>query len=270
MIKVAIQGIEGCFHHEAANKQFKDEFMFEPCMSFYELAVKVADGSVDYGVMAIENSIAGSILPNFNLILKNKLKIIGEQYLRIQQNLMGLPGVAMEDVKQVFSHPMALYQCEEFLHRFDVKLIEKDDTALSAKIISDEKLTDTFAVAGELAAEIYGLDIIHRNIQTIKDNYTRFFILSKEAVDNPAANKSSICFSLPNKPGALADVLNEIKRFEINMTKLQSHPIVGKTWEYNFYVDLVYSNETQYKELINAISKQVLSLDELGRYEGQT
>ena len=226
---VSIQGFPGCFHQEAAEVFFDGNVEVVCCNTFKEV-IKIASNKKESsgGVMAIENSIAGSILPNYNLLLKSNLKIVGEVYLQINQHLMANKGIKLEDIKEVYSHPMALQQCEEFLDKHQWKLVESDDTALSAKRISKNKSKTNAAIASALAAKIYKLDIVAPNIHTLKNNYTRFLILQRAEVAEEIedANKASVYFHTDNSRGSLAKVLNKVNDAGINLTKITkfSHP----------------------------------------------
>lgn len=219
--------------------------------------------------MAIENSIAGSILPNYNLLLKSNLKIIGEVYLQISQNLMVNKGVKLEDIKEVHSHPMALQQCEQFLDKHPWKLVESDDTALSAKKISKNKSKTTAAIASALAAKIYNLDIVAPSIHTLKNNYTRFLILNRAEVAEEIedANKASVYFHTDNSRGSLAKVLNKVNDAGINLTKLQSFPIPGSDWKYSFHVDMEFDNKSQFFKLMKKIDPLTEEMKIYGIYK---
>lgn len=266
-MRVAIQGVEGCFHQEAANKYFNQTITPVCCLTFSELIDKVRNDDALYGIMAIENSIAGSIIPNYKLILNSGLKIIGEYYLEINQELMVLPGTKLSDVKQVYSHPMAIHQCREFLNQYPFKIIEKDDTALSAQEIKELNLKDVAAIASKTAADIYGLEIIKSKIQTNKKNYTRFLVLSKNAIKSNIHNKSSICFSVNDESGKLLQALNVIASYGFNLSKVQSHPILGSIWEYYFFVDIEIDKIKNYRKMLKDLSEQTTFLIELGTYK---
>ncbi len=269
-MRIAIQGFEGCFHQIAARKYFGKQSEIEACASFPELVRKVvnADGA-DAGMMAIENSIAGSILPNYSLLKNSGLHVIGEVYLQINQQLMVLPGQTIEDIKEVHSHPMALLQCMDFLAKYPhIKLVETEDTALSAKHVRQKKLKSTAAIAGDLAAEIYELDIIGRNIHTAKNNYTRFLAISKNGVQPPAdANKSSVYFQTSNESGSLAKVLTRIAAEGINLSKIQSFPIPAKEWHYYFHADMEFESLDHFQQALKKITPLTEHLTVLGIYK---
>lgn len=243
--KIAIQGFEGSFHQAAARRFFGNDVEVICCSTFGDV-VKIADDKSrsDGGLMAIENSIAGSILPNYNLLQKSNLKITGEIYLQIDQNLLVNPGVTLEDIREVHSHPMALLQCMDFLEKYEWKLIETEDTALSAQHIHQHKSKHIAAIAGELAAQLFNLNMIAPNIHTQKNNYTRFWVLqnaeSLEKVEE--ANKASLIFETDHSKGSLAKVLTKISEGGVNLSKLQSMPIPGSDWKYAFHVDCEFTN----------------------------
>lgn len=269
MAKISIQGYEGSFHQEAARLFFGETVEVIPCATFREV-VKVAanKNQSDGGIMAIENSIAGCILPNYDLLQKSKLNVVGEVYLAIRQNLMVNHGVKLEDIKEVHSHPMALQQCFDFLDQHNWKLVEKEDTALSAKHIQQYKSKHIAAIASKIAAELYDLNIISPSIESMKNNYTRFLILKKEAYnENVNPDKASICFSVENNIGSLSKVLNIITERGVNLSKLQSFPISGSNFKYSFHVDLEFENLPQFNELIESIKPLTVNLKIYGIYK---
>jgi Prephenate dehydratase len=242
--KVAIQGFEGSFHQIAAYGALGEDIEIIPCATFRQVAVAIEKGEADMGLMAIENSIAGSILPNYNILQNTGVKIVGETFLAIKQNLMVNPGVKIEEVEEVHSHHMALYQCADFLDQHQWKLVETEDTALSAKKLAESGARNQAAVAGELAAELFGLEIIAENINTIKDNYTRFLILAPINSDIVAhnADKASVYVKTDHQNGSLLKVLKALENSDINMTKLQSYPIPSEPWHYTFHIDMEFGN----------------------------
>ena len=269
--KIAIQGGYGAFHEIAAIKYFGDvNIEIVPRNTFKDLFKALKDGQVDYGITAIENSLAGSILPNYTLLLESNMKVIGEIYLRIRQNLVALSGQEMSDISEVFSHPMAILQCQNFFDNYpDIKLIDSLDTALSAKRIADEKLTGIAAIASDLAAEKYNLDIVAEEIETNKKNYTRFLILQDRngsSFHDTDINKVSVSFAVSHKYGSLSKILSIFSFHEINLSKIQSMPIIGKDWEYQFYVDLEVSDYEQYKHALKAIQPFTSDVHILGEY----
>lgn len=254
--RISIQGYEGSFHQVAARLFFGKEVQVIPCDTFKEV-VRVASSKKesDGGVMAIENSIAGSILPNYNLLHKSHLKITGEIYLQIRQNLLVNPGVKLEDIREVHSHTMALQQCYGFLDKHKWKLVETDDTALSARHIHQHKSRHTAAIASKLAAELYGLVVLKPNIQTLNNNYTRFLVLEREdaAAEVEGANKASLSFHTDHSRGSLARVLTRISEGGINLSKLQSFPIPGTDFKYAFHADMEFDSAERFEEVLSDI-----------------
>ena len=267
--KIAIQGFEGCFHQVAAQQFFNDAEVIY-CATFREVAKIAGDrNQSDGGIMAIENSIAGSILPNYNLLQKTNLKIIGEVYLQIKQNLLVNPGVKLEDIREVHSHPMALQQCIDFLEKYNWKLIETDDTALSAKHIHQHRSKHIAAIASRLAADLYQLDVLTPNIHTLKNNYTRFLVLqpADKAKEVDDANKASLIFNTDHSKGSLAKVLAKIAEGDINLSKLQSMPIPGSDWKYSFHADLEFDTTDQFNKVIKNITPLTEDLKIYGIYK---
>lgn len=267
-LKVAIQGYEGSFHHIVAHRYFGEEVTIRPCATFREVARLVESGEVDYGVMAVENSIAGSILPNLGILQNSRVQIVGEYYLRIRQNLMVLPGVTLDQIQEVHSHPMALLQCADFLDAHRWRLIETEDTALSARNVAEQQLRNTAAIAGDLAAERFGLEIIAPDIHSIRNNFTRFVLLrpTGEPLD-AAADKASLCFKTDHKHGSLMRVLSELEQTTINMTKLQSSPIPSEPWHYMFHVDMEFETMDDYERVIRAMRAVSEELHVYGVYK---
>jgi prephenate dehydratase len=269
-MRIAIQGFEGSFHQIAAQSYFGKHTDVECCASFAELVRKVKQQpDVDAGVMAIENSIAGSILPNYSLLKNSALHVNGEVYLQIKQQLMVLPGQTLEDIREVHSHPMALLQCMDFLEKHPhIKLVETEDTALSAKHVAQKKLKSTAAIAGKLAADIFGLDIIAPNIHTAKNNYTRFLVISRNGVTPaPDANKASVYFQTSHERGSLARVLTKIADAGINLSKLQSFPIPAKEWTYYFHADMEFEHLDLFHKGLERITPLTEHLKVLGIYK---
>ena len=274
MKKVAIQGIAGSFHDIAAREYFNnEEIEIVPCETFKELFSTIRKDSSIIGVLAIENTIAGSLLQNHNLLKESGLKITGEHKLRIKHNFVALSGQDIPDIKEVYSHPIALMQCGDFLEQHKhIKAVESDDTAASAKRVSDEKIQGRAAICGELAAEIYGLGILAKGIETNKKNFTRFLIiadpwLAEELNKEKRINKSSLVFTLPHEEGSLAQVLSILSYYKMNLTKIQSLPIIGREWEYQFYVNLTFEQYLRYKQALDAIAPLTRDLQILGEYE---
>jgi prephenate dehydratase len=268
--KVAIQGYEGSFHQVAARHFFGKNVEVITCDTFRQVVQLGADAKLSDGaVMAIENSIAGSILPNYNLLQKSKLQVIGEVYLSISQNLLTYPGVKLEDIKEVHSHPMAILQCLDYLEKYNWKLVESEDTALSAKVVHQNKSKHTAAIASKLAAQMFDLNIIKPDIHTLKNNITRFLIVgpanTKTSVDN--ANKASIYFQTDHSRGILAKVLAKIAQGNVNLSKLQSMPIPGSTFKYGFYADLEFDNKKQIEKVLEALKALTNSIRIFGMYQ---
>ena len=268
-MKIAIQGIKGSYHHIVAENYFGKNNNLSECMSFAEMPDLVLDDTVDAAVMAIENSIAGAILPNYALIDEADLTVTGEYYLPIHHNLMGLKGQSIEDIKVVYSHPMALLQCRKFFRKYPhIQLVEDRDTADVAKRIQDKELKGVGAIASMLAAEIYELDILAAEIQTIKDNHTRFVIVEKKGKDLVEfPTKASLKFVLEDQSGSLGEVLMELAKHKVNLSKIQSLPIIEKPWEYAFFADLVFDDYKEYKNALKDIKAKVSSCKILGEYK---
>jgi len=267
--KVSIQGYEGSFHQVAAQAFFGKSVEVVPCATFREVVKLAADKkSSDGGVMAIENSIAGSILPNYNLLQKSNLHVVGEVYLQIHQNLLVNKGVALEDIKEVHSHPMAILQCIDYLDSHNWKLVETEDTALSAKHIHKHKSKHIAAIASKLAAELYDLDVIAPKIQSEKANYTRFLILqngnAKTVVD---ADKASLYFQVAHSRGSLAKVLMMVADAGINLSKLQSFPVPGSDWKYSFHADMEFEEVAQFNSMIKSIEPHTEAIKVYGIYK---
>lgn len=267
---VAIQGYAGSFHQEAAQLFLGKEVHVIPCATFREVTRIASEPSLSAGaVMAIENSIAGSILPNYNLLQKSDLRIVGEIYLQIRQHLMVNKGVKLEDIKEVHSHPMALLQCTDFLDKHNWKLLETEDTALSAKHVQQHRAKHTAAIASRIAAELYGLDIIAPDIHTLKNNYTRFLVLRRtaEAETIAEANKSSLYFETDHSKGSLARVLTRIAEEGINLSKLQSFPIPGSEWKYFFHADMEFESMDQFSDVLKGLQEITQELKVYGIYK---
>ena len=267
--RVSIQGYEGSFHQEAARRYFGKDVEVVPCDTFREV-VRVASSKSesDGGVMAIENSIAGSILPNYGLLAKSSLLITGEVYLQIRQQLLANPGVALEDIREVHSHPMAIQQCIDFLDRHRWKLVETEDTALSAKRLRQHRSRHTAAIASRLAAELFGLEVLAPNIHTMRNNHTRFLILQRksDAVPDPSADKASVTFVTDHSRGSLARTLAWIAEGGINLSKLQSMPIPGSDFKYSFHADLEFDSMDGFRDVLAGLEKMTDSIRVLGVY----
>lgn len=264
----AIQGYEGSFHQVAVQRFFGNGAEILPCATFRELIEKAQQPKeTNGGVMAIENSLAGAILPNYRLLQKSSLQIVGEVYLKISQHLMVNRGVSLSDIKEVMSHPMAILQCIDYLSTKPWKIIESEDTALSAQHIHLHKNKHSAAIASGLAAEMYGLQIIAPAIQTEKNNITRFLVLEKRSKIQPMqGNKASIYFQTNHSQGVLAKVLQIIAKQGVNLSKLQSLPIPGSNFKYGFYADLEFDAIRQFELVMKALPTYSNSLQILGVY----
>ena len=270
--KVAIQGVKGCFHEQAARQFYQDHGHIVPeiveCATFNGLYRSMDLGDADAAVMAIENTVSGGLLPNFELLRKYDRKIRGEVFLRIQQNLMALPGQTIEDIKEVRTHYMAINQTREFFKNYPwIRLVESEDTAKSAAEVAQLGLKGVGAVASELAAQLYGLDILAESIETYKQNFTRFLIFDDALeVDTTKVNKASMCFTLSHTPGSLAHVLTILSFYGMNLTRIQSLPIPGQEWQYFFYVDIKFDDHMRYEQALAAVRPLMEDLNILGEY----
>jgi prephenate dehydratase len=267
-MKIAIQGEKGSFHEVAARLYFSNEsFDIVPCPTFDLTLIAIIKKRADYAVMAIENARSGSILYNYNLIRESGMKILGEINLRIRQNLMALPGQSIISIREIRSHPIALSQCMTYLNNMrDVTLVESDDTAGSARYISENKLKGIATIAPSAAAEMYGLEILATGIETYKKNYTRFLIMGNKENENKDGNKVSICFSTGHKPGSLAAVLVRLAELDINLSKIQSVPRLNGEWEYMFYIDLELNPDHDIGLIKNVLENYTTNLEVLGIY----
>ena len=273
MKRVAIQGFSGCFHEQAARDFYRsgknEDIAIVECATFGDLFSAMAQGRADAAVMAIENTISGGLLPNFDLLRKNPQKIKGEVYLQIHQNLMALPGQKMEDIREVRTHYLAINQTRAFFERECpwIKMVESEDTAKSAADIARERLEGVGAVASSLAAQEFGLEILASQIETYHDNFTRFLILDDAIrIAKDAINKSSLCFTLPHKPGSLAHILTILSFYDMNLTRIQSLPIPGKRWQYFFYIDILFDSYERYNQALAAVRPLIDDLRVLGEY----
>jgi prephenate dehydratase len=272
--KIAIQGIKGSFHHQVALEYFHEEVAVDECLSFEALTDSLLSNQSQLAVMAIENSIAGSIIPNYALIDNNNFHIIGEYYLDIIQNLMVLKGQKLESIQEIHSHPMALLQCMDFLKKqTNVKLVEDKDTAETARRIHQNQIKGIAAIGSKVAAKMYDLDIIAPEIQTINNNMTRFFIISKNENDPEVSgakeeiNKASLKFVLEDTPGSLATVLNVMTNCKLNLTKIQSMPIIETPFQYSFFVDVVFEKYKHYEKAAKVLEIMTNHFKVLGEYK---
>jgi prephenate dehydratase len=267
---IAIQGAEGSNHHKVARDFYGTSIALKECMSFDALVDSLLDASANVGVMALENTIAGSIIPNYALIDSNNLHIIGEEYLNIHHHLMCLKGQKIENIKEVWSHPMALLQCKEFFKKYPhIKLVEDVDTADVAKRISNENLVGIGAIAPKIASEIFDLEIIEDEIQTIRENATRFVIVQIDAPNNKneEINKASLKFQLNHKRGSLAAILNVLSDCKMSLTKIQSLPVIETPWKYSFFVDVTFENYKEYEKAKVILEIMAEEFKVLGTYK---
>ncbi|MBC7641969.1 MAG: prephenate dehydratase [Flavobacterium sp.] len=267
---IAIQGIKGSFHHQVAQEYFDINIEVDECLSFEELIDSLLQNRSNQAVMAIENSIAGAIIPNYALIDKNNLEIIGEYYLDIHQNLMALKGQKISDILEVHSHPMALLQCMDFLKKYpNIKLVEDKDTAETARRIHQKQLKGIAAIASKTASELYALEILVPEIQTINTNITRFVIISKNKTetDKSNINKASLKFELDHKRGSLAAILNVLSDCKMNLTKIQSLPKIETPWKYSFFVDVTFDDYSDFQKAKSIIKIMAEYFKVLGEYE---
>ncbi len=267
---IAIQGIIGSFHHEVAQLYFNANSEVVECMSFDGTVESLLKGDADYIVMALENSIAGSIIPNYALIDVHNLSIVGEHYLDIQHNLLALKGQSIEEISEVHSHPMALLQCKVFFKDFPhVKLVEAKDTADVAKQITEKNLKGIAAIASKNAAVLYGLEVLAESIQTIKHNETRFVIVKREKdeIEQKGLNKASLKFELDHKRGSLATILNVVSDCQLSLTKIQSLPKIETPWKYAFFVDVTFQDYKDYEKASSIMQLMAENFKVLGEYK---
>lgn len=273
MKRIAIQGGAGSFHEIAAREYFKgEETEIVPCVTFRDIFTETSKDAGLIGLMAIENTIAGSLLQNHDLLKMSDMQIAGEHKLRISHALAVLPGRKPGSIKEVMSHPIALMQCEAFIDTLPgVKIVEHDDTALAAKDVRDKQMKSTAAICSALAAGKYGLEILANGIETNKRNFTRFLVLARgemlrEVQKENHINKSSLVFVLPHNEGSLSRVLSVLSFYDINLTRIQSLPIIGREWEYQFYIDLTFTDYNRYRQAVDAIIPLINKLKILGEY----
>lgn len=269
---IAIQGVQGSNHHKVAQLYFGNEVQLDECLSFDVLVNSLLTGKSDYAIMAIENTIAGSIIPNYALIDANNIHINGEYYLNIHHHLMALPNQTIDDIQEVCSHPMALLQCKEFFKQYPhIKLVEDVDTAEVARRIHEQQLQGIAAIATKTAAELFELNVLSTEIQTIKSNATRFVILQKQKPTNgiDQIDKASLRLELDHKRGSLATVLNVMSDCKLNLTKIQSLPIIETPWKYAFFVDVTFEAYEDYTKAISILEIMSTTLKVLGAYKNQ-
>lgn len=274
MKKIAIQGGIGSFHDVAAHQYFPgEEVDLICCSTFEEVFDAIKDDSNVIGLCAIENTIAGSLLHNYELLKQSGVQIVGEHKLRISHSLVCLPDDEWDDITEVNSHPIALMQCRDFLtKRLKVKVVETEDTALSAMVIKRDNLHGHAAICSRAAGEYYGMKILQEGIETNKHNFTRFLVVADpwqadELKQKGTFNKASLVFTLPHHEGSLSQVLSILSFYQINLTKIQSLPIIGREWEYQFYVDVEFNDILRYKQSVSAITPLTKELKILGEYE---
>lgn len=273
MERIVIQGIAGCYHETAARAHFRDTPIETlPCRSFDELFARMEEDPDLLGMAAIENTIAGSLLPNHELLRRSRARIVGEQKLRISHVLAALPGQRTETLREVRSHPIALMQCADFLERHPgLRIVERDDTAGSAREIAEEGLRGVAAICGADAAALYGLEVLERSVETNRHNFTRFLLLADRSraagfADKARADKASLLFTLPHTRGSLSQVLTVLSFYGMNLTKIQSLPIVGREWEYRFYVDVTFVDAVRYRQAVEAARPLASDFRILGEY----
>jgi prephenate dehydratase len=276
MKTVAIQGVKGAYHEIAARKYFEERgegnIEILPCNHFRDVISAVKKDSNLIGILAIENTIAGSLLQNHELIRESDLVVVGEQKIRISHSFAALPGESLETITEVNSHPIALMQCADYLNTMpQIKIVEGEDTALSARLIAENNLKGHAAICSRYAAELYGLNILDEGIETNKRNFTRFLLvvnrwLADDLVKDSEINKASVVFTLPHTEGSLSKVLTILSFYDVNLTKIQSLPIIGREWEYLFYVDLTFKNILKYKQGLDAMRPLTKDFKILGEY----
>ena len=265
---IGIQGIQGSFHHIVANEYYGNNINIDEFQTFEMMSRHLAEGKSDASIMAIENSIAGSIIPNYALIDEYNLSIVGEYYLKISHNLLALENQSIDDIREVHSHPMALLQCRDFFKKHPkIKLVEDTDTAQSAKKIYTNNVKGIAAIASALASHLYSLDILAKNIQTIKNNQTRFVVLERSTPKSKSVfNKASIKFELDHKRGSLATILNVLSDCKMNLTKIQSMPKIETPWRYSFFVDITFDSLDDYFKAKSIIEIMAKDFKVLGEY----
>lgn len=272
MKKVAIQGGLGAYHGIAAENYFGEKVEIVPCSTFKDIFTSIENDPEIIGIMAIENTIAGSLLPNYDLLKNSEFPIAGEYKQRISHCLAVLPGQTIHDIREIQSHPIALMQCKEFMNKLpNIRIVEHEDTALAARDIAKNQTKGIAAICSTKAAEIYGLEILAKGIETNTHNFTRFLVFAQPwLVDtlqkDEVVNKASIVFTTSHTEGSLSHVLSVFSFYNINLTKIQSLPIIGHEWEYQFYVDLKFSDKSRFRQSLNAIKPLINELQILGEY----
>jgi prephenate dehydratase len=267
--RVAIQGFKGCFHEQAARLFYNRPLDIVECNTFDDLYTSLDEGKADAAVMAIENTVSGGLLHNFELLRTRGRRVKGEVYIQIGQNLMALPGQKLEDIKEVRTHYMAINQTRPWFKENApwIRLIESEDTAKSARDIAMSGEMGVGAVASELAAQLYGMDILAPHIETHKQNFTRFLVIDDNlTIPEDKIDKAVLCFTLPHKPGSLAQILTVLSFYEMNLTRIQSLPIPGRQWQYFFYVDIKFSSLERYRQALSAVRPLLEDIQILGEY----
>jgi prephenate dehydratase len=271
--KVAIQGAYGSFHELAAKKHFDSTVDCVECVTFKNVFDSVINNETDFGITAIENTVAGTILPNYAMLRDSGVQIIGEVYLHIQQNLITLKGQSIENIKEVHSHPMAILQCQTFFGQYPhILLVQADDTAAVARRISEQQLKHIGAIAGTHVAGMYNLQLLAQAIETHKKNFTRFLVIKKSdgsILNNPKGevDKATICFNVVHENGSLAKVLTKLAQHNINLTKIQSMPIIGKEWQYYIHVDMEFDSYDNYQNALSDIKPSLSEIKIMGEYK---
>jgi prephenate dehydratase len=269
MARISIQGARGSFHDIVARRKFPGDSEIIESDTFHQVFEDIKDGKADYGVVAIENSIYGSFRENYDLMLKHDAKIVGEVYLRIVLDLIAMPGVKIEDIGEVYTHPLAMTQSHAFLEKHpNMVRIESDDTAGSVRMIKEEGRHDAAAIASGLAAEIYGMKILAKDVETKKENYTRFLFIAREIMYPEKADKTSLVIRADDLPGSLYDCLKCFADEGINLSKIESRPVLGRTWDYHFYLDFARGlKELETERALEKLKKVTTMLKVLGTYE---
>ena len=270
MKSVAIQGYQGCFHEQAARLFYDAPIDIVECDTFGDLFAAMQKGEADAAVMAIENTVSGGLLHNFELLRQQGVAVKGEVYIRIQQNLMALPGQRLQDIREVRTHYMAINQTRPWFTQNApwIRLIESEDTAKSAAQLAADAEMGVGAVASALAAQLYGLEILAPGIETDKQNFTRFLVLDPALeVPRQDIDKAVLCFTLPHKPGSLAQILTILSFYDMNLTRIQSLPIPGREWQYFFYADIKFADYERYRQALQAVRPLIEDFQILGEYK---
>jgi prephenate dehydratase len=264
---VSFQGEHGAYSEQAATMFFERSVGTKPCRTLKQVFQSVEEKSVDYGIVPAENSLEGSVNQTYDLLLETSLRICGEVKVRVIHCLLAIPGTKIENLRVVYSHPQALAQCAGFLEKLDVETIPAYDTAGSAKMLIEKQLLKAGAIASERAAELYGLEVLRKGIEDFSENFTRFFVLARTDALPTGKDKTSIVFATRHTPGSLCNALGQLALRQINLTKIESRPIRGTPWEYNFFVDFEgHQKDPMISEAINALKNSTTVLRILGSY----